>query len=95
MIFYLGDIAFRCNFSTADNNKIITDRRAGRIRDGTKDIINTLNEMVIEEYEDVKIIFKESTGHRAVLVLRSEGDESLSDAVSDADPKNEGKPPQK
>ncbi len=88
-----GDIAFRCNFSTADNNKIITDRRAGRIRDGTKDIINTLNEMVIEEYEDVKIIFKESTGHRAVLVLRSEGDESLSDAVSDADPKNEGKPP--
>lgn len=90
-----GDIAFRCNFSTADNNKIITDRRAGRIRDGTKDIINTLNEMVIEEYEDVKIIFKESTGHRAVLVLRSEGDESLSDAVSDADPKNEGKPPPK
>ena len=88
-----GDIAFRCNFSTADNNKIITDRRAGRIRDGTKDIINTLNEMVIEEYEDVKIIFKESTGHIAFLVLRSEGDESLSDAVSDADPKNEGKPP--
>lgn len=88
-----GDIAFRCNFSTADSNKIITDRRAGRIRDGTKDIINTLNEMVIEGYEDVKIIFKESTGHRAVLVLRSEGDESLSDAVSDADPKNEGKPP--
>lgn len=88
-----GDIAFRCNFSTADSNKIITDRRAGRIRDGTKDIINTLNEMVIEGYEDVKIIFKESTGHRAVLVLRSEGDESLSDAVSDADPKNEGKSP--
>jgi 2,3-bisphosphoglycerate-independent phosphoglycerate mutase len=88
-----GDIAFRCNFSTADSNKIITDRRAGRIRDGTKDIINTLNEMVIEGYEDVKIIFKESTGHRAVLVLRSDGYESLSDAVSDADPKNEGKPP--
>ncbi len=88
-----GDIAFRCNFSTADSNKIITDRRAGRIRDGTKDIINTLNGMIIEGYEDVKIIFKESTGHRAVLVLRSEGHESLSDAVSDADPKNEGKPP--
>jgi len=90
-----GDIAFRCNFSTADSNKIITDRRAGRIRDGTKDIVETLNEMVIEGYENVKIIFKESTGHRAVLVLRSEDDKSLSDAVSDADPKKEGKIPKK
>lgn len=28
-----GDIAFRCNFSTADENGIVTDRRAGRIRE--------------------------------------------------------------
>ncbi|MEA4957016.1 MAG: 2,3-bisphosphoglycerate-independent phosphoglycerate mutase [Methanobrevibacter sp.] len=88
-----GDIAFRCNFSTANDEKIIIDRRAGRIRDGTVEIVETLNDMVIEGYEDIKIIFKESTGHRAVLVLRSEGDNKLSDAVSDADPKNEGKPP--
>lgn len=88
-----GDIAFRCNFSTVDDNKIVTDRRAGRIRDGTKEIIDKLNEMVIEGYEDVEIIFKESTGHRAVLVLRSTRGQGLSDAVSDADPKKEGKPP--
>lgn len=88
-----GDIAFRCNFSTADDNKIITDRRAGRIRAGTKEIIDKLNNMVIEGYEDVKIIFKESTGHRAVLVLRATGSKSLSDAVTDADPKKEGKVP--
>ncbi|KZX15759.1 2,3-bisphosphoglycerate-independent phosphoglycerate mutase [Methanobrevibacter cuticularis] len=87
-----GDIAFRCNFSTADENQIITDRRAGRIREGTKDIIDSLNHMVIEGYDDVKIIFKESTGHRAVLVLRGNG---LSDAVSDADPKKEGNAPKK
>jgi 2,3-bisphosphoglycerate-independent phosphoglycerate mutase len=85
-----GDIAFRCNFSTADENGIVTDRRAGRIREGTKDIVNVLNTMVIEDYEDIQIIFKESTGHRAVLVLRGEG---LSDKVSDADPKVEGKKP--
>ncbi|MDD2643750.1 MAG: phosphoglycerate mutase, partial [Methanobacteriaceae archaeon] len=42
-----GDIAFRCNFSTADENGIITDRRAGRIREGTKDIVDVLNTMVI------------------------------------------------
>ena len=90
-----GDIAFRCNFSTADENKIITDRRAGRIRDGTKEIISSLNGMVIEGYDDVKIIFKESTGHRAVLILRATGEKGLSDAISDADPKKEGKPPKK
>ena len=38
--------------------------------------------------EDVEVIFKESTGHRAVLVLRGNG---LSDQVSDADPKHDGK----
>jgi 2,3-bisphosphoglycerate-independent phosphoglycerate mutase len=43
-------------------------------------------------YEDIEIIFKESTGHRAVLVLRGKG---LSDNVSDADPKKEGKSPKK
>lgn len=84
----LGDIAFRCNFSTADPNGVITDRRAGRIREGTDKIAETINSMELED--GVEVIFKESTGHRAVLVLRGEG---LSDAVSDADPKHEGKPP--
>lgn len=85
-----GDIGFRCNFSTSDEDGIITDRRAGRIRDGTADIVEVLNTMTIEGYEDVKIIFKESTGHRAVLVLRGE---NLSDKVTDADPKVEGNKP--
>lgn len=81
-----GDIAFRCNFSTADANGIITDRRAGRIREGTDQLAETLNTILLEE--DVEVIFKESTGHRAVLVLRGEG---LSDQISDADPKHDGK----
>ncbi|KAF5088969.1 2,3-bisphosphoglycerate-independent phosphoglycerate mutase [anaerobic digester metagenome] len=83
-----GDIAFRCNFSTADENGIITDRRAGRIREGTDKIAETINSMELDD--NVEVIFKESTGHRAVLVLRGEG---LSDKISDADPKHEGKPP--
>jgi 2,3-bisphosphoglycerate-independent phosphoglycerate mutase len=85
-----GDIAFRCNFSTADSKGIITDRRAGRIREGTEEIAAAINGMVIAD--DIEVIFKESTGHRAVLVLRGEG---LSDQISDADPKHEGKPPKK
>ncbi len=81
-----GDIAFRCNFSTADEDGIITDRRAGRIREGTDQLAETLNTMKLEE--DVEVIFKESTGHRAVLVLRGN---CLSDQISDADPKHDGK----
>ncbi|MGC9517070.1 MAG: 2,3-bisphosphoglycerate-independent phosphoglycerate mutase [Methanomicrobiales archaeon] len=85
-----GDIAFRCNFSTANDQGIITDRRAGRIREGTDKISNTINSLKLEGFEDIEIIFKESTGHRSVLVLRGKG---LSDKVSDADPKHDGKPP--
>jgi 2,3-bisphosphoglycerate-independent phosphoglycerate mutase len=81
-----GDIAFRCNFSTADDDRIIIDRRAGRIREGTKEIAQLINS--IDLNENVEVIFKESTGHRSVLVLRGSG---LSDQVSDADPKLDGK----
>ncbi|MCK9151907.1 2,3-bisphosphoglycerate-independent phosphoglycerate mutase [Methanobacterium alcaliphilum] len=87
-----GDIAFRCNFSTADETGLIVDRRAGRIREKTDQIASSINSIKLDGFEDVEIIFKESTGHRAVLVLRGEG---LSDQVSDADPKGEGKPPKK
>ncbi len=87
-----GDMAFRCNFSTQDENGIIVDRRAGRIREGTEKIAESINSIKLDGFEDVEIIFKESTGHRAVLVLRGAG---LSDKVSDSDPKHEGKPPKK
>jgi 2,3-bisphosphoglycerate-independent phosphoglycerate mutase len=60
-----GDIAFRCNFSTANEDLIITDRRAGRIREDTDQIAASLNSLQLEGFEDVEIIFKESTGHRA------------------------------
>ena len=83
-----GDIAFRCNFSTADEKGIIIDRRAGRIREGTDKLAQAINSL--DPINGVEIIFMESTGHRAVLVLRGEG---LSDQISDADPKHEGTPP--
>jgi 2,3-bisphosphoglycerate-independent phosphoglycerate mutase len=83
-----GDIAFRCNFSTSNSAGVIIDRRAGRIREGTDMIADSINGLKIDG--SVEVIFKESTGHRAVLVLRGEG---LSDQVSDSDPKYEGKKP--
>ena len=75
-----GDVAFRCNFSTVDENMNVIDRRAGRIKEGTHELAKALDGMKID---GVEVIFKESVEHRAVLVLRGEG---LSPAVSDADP---------
>lgn len=79
-----GDIAFRCNFATVDENGLILDRRAGRIRQGTSKLASALNGMTID---GIEILFKEATEHRAVLVLRGPG---LSAKVSDTDPKKEG-----
>ena len=81
-----GDIAFRCNFATVDDNLVVLDRRAGRIREGTDELAKALNE-AIGEIDGVKCIVKESVEHRAALILRGEG---LGDKVSDVDPHEVG-----
>ncbi len=81
-----GDIAFRCNFATVDNQGLISDRRAGRIRLGTDELAAALNGLMID---GIQVLFKEATEHRAVLVFRGPG---LSAKVSDTDPKKEGQP---
>jgi 2,3-bisphosphoglycerate-independent phosphoglycerate mutase len=79
-----GDLAFRCNFSTVDADLTVTDRRAGRITEGTTELAAALDGMQIE---DVTCYFKESIAHRAALVLHGPG---LSDKVSDVDPHGDG-----
>ena len=78
-----GDVAFRCNFATVadrDGRLIVTDRRAGRIREQAKELGPALDGM---EIQGIKVIFKPTVEHRAALVLRGPG---LSCMVSDADP---------
>ncbi len=74
-----GDIAFRANFATVDDKGVVVDRRAGRIREGTPELAKHLNMKI----EDVEVLFKEGTEHRAALVLRGEG---ISTNVTDNDP---------
>lgn len=76
-----GDVAFRCNFGTIDDNGIVLDRRAGRIREKTDELAKSLNGI---EVDGVKVIFKEATEHRAVLILRGL---NLSANITDTDPK--------
>lgn len=79
-----GDLAFRCNFTTVDENLVVLDRRAGRITEGTAELAAALNGIQIE---DVTFFFKESIAHRAALVMRGP---NLGADVSDTDPHAEG-----
>lgn len=79
-----GDISFRCNFATVDEKRIILDRRAGRIKERTDELSTALNGMKLE---DVICYFKESTAHRAALILRGK---NLGDKVTDVDPHQTG-----
>ncbi len=81
-----GDVAFRANFATMDENGIVTDRRAGRIRE-THEIAKSIQESV--KLGGAELLFRESTGHRAAVVFRGDG---LSANISSTDPNKEGKP---
>jgi len=83
-----GDVALRCNFATVDDNLVVSDRRAGRIRH-TDPLSEALDGMSLGD--GVSVIFKSATEHRAVLVLRGG---RLSAEITDSDPgtANEGEP---
>lgn len=74
-----GDVALRGNFSTVDENFIIKDRRAGRIR-GVAPLAQALDGI---EIDGVTFFVKPGTGHRAAIIMRGKG---LSSAIIDADP---------
>ncbi len=72
------DVAFRCNFATVEDGKIV-DRRAGRIKEGQDELAKAVREMDLE----VDFEFEKAVEHRCVLVLKSGG---LGGDVSDVDP---------
>lgn len=76
-----GDIAMRCNFATVDDTMEVLDRRAGRIRaPETSELVECLDGM---EIDGIECLVRESTEHRAVLILRGDG---LSSEITDPDP---------
>ncbi|MET1124692.1 MAG: 2,3-bisphosphoglycerate-independent phosphoglycerate mutase [Archaeoglobaceae archaeon] len=83
-----GDVAFRANFATVEGegdifDKVVVDRRAGRIQDTSQ-----LIEAIRREVElPVEFFIERGTGHRAAVVFRGEG---LSANVTDTDPKRIG-----
>jgi 2,3-bisphosphoglycerate-independent phosphoglycerate mutase len=78
-----GDVCFRGNFATVDENLTIIDRRAERIED-TEDLIKSLNKIKIK---GVKVIVRRAFGHRIGIIFRGK---DLSAKVSSNDPKRVG-----
>lgn len=85
-----GDIAVRCNFASADEKGIITDRRAGRISTEKCEEICAILSNNIKEIDNIKITIKAGIQHRFVVIFTGEG---LSEKVTDSDPLMEGKEP--
>jgi len=81
-----GDVCFRTNFATIDEGFVVKDRRAGRIREGSKELEEALKNLKPPE-PDVEVFFKSSTEHRGALVLRGK---NLSNKITDADPHKVG-----
>ncbi len=79
-----GDIAFRANFASVIDGKIV-DRRAGRIN-GTDELSRSLE----TEIDGIKFIVRSGVEHRAAVVMRGNG---LSDHIIDTDPHITGKSP--
>ncbi len=82
-----GDVAARANFATQDAQKVIIDRRAGRLATEECQRIVEMLAREIQEIDGVEIILKPGKEHRFVLILRGEG---LGDQVKDTDPQKEG-----
>jgi len=82
-----GDLALRCNFATLGEGRRIVDRRAGRditTQEAAK-LSENINENVRLESFLANFEFKNTTGHRASLVIRSEV-EPLSGEITNTDP---------
>ena len=83
--FRSGDLAVRANFATVDDSNKIIDRRVGRdlTEEEAKSLAQALNEQV--KLRGASFRFVHYIGHRAVLVIRAEG-EPLSGTISNTDP---------
>ncbi len=81
------EIAIRANFCTIKEDRVVLDRRAGRIEtEEMKRIVEKLSES-IKEVNGYRVNFMPGKEHRFVIVLKGEG---LKDAITDTDPQKEG-----
>ncbi|MFQ5888345.1 MAG: alkaline phosphatase family protein, partial [Candidatus Hydrothermarchaeales archaeon] len=82
-----GDLALRCNFATLGHENKILDRRVNRTltTEEAAELSKAINEKVKLESYPADFEFKNTIGHRCVLVIRSR-DKPLSSKITNPDP---------
>ena len=82
-----GDLALRCNFATLGKGKEIIDRRVARTlsTEEATELSRAANDEVVLESCPAAFEFKNTLGHRAVLVIRNKKC-SLSSKITNSDP---------
>ncbi len=80
-----GDVAYRANFATVDDKFTVIDRRAGRIdTKSAHELAKTIEEIEIDGF---KFIFRATTQHRGVVIVRGKN----TAITGDTDPHKTGK----
>jgi 2,3-bisphosphoglycerate-independent phosphoglycerate mutase len=82
-----GDLALRCNFATLGSENKIIDRRVGRdlTTNEARELSEAVNKKVRLEPHPVDFEFKNTIGHRGVLVIRDRK-RKLSSKITNTDP---------
>ncbi|MBM3896506.1 MAG: 2,3-bisphosphoglycerate-independent phosphoglycerate mutase [Thaumarchaeota archaeon] len=82
-----GDLALRGNFATIDDDRIITDRRAGRRieRDDAVEISKEIQEKTRFTNLNASVVVAPTIGHRVTVRIRCKG-EALSSDITNTDP---------
>jgi len=82
-----GDLALRCNFATMDQGGRIIDRRVGRnlTTEEAKVLAKAVNDEVRLESHPAELQFRNTFGHRGVLVIRRRR-RPLSGEITNTDP---------
>jgi len=83
-----GDVALRLNFATSDGAGLILDSRVGRslTTHESEELARALTDADLLADQGVHAEVRATVGHRGVLWLRAISGDSLSSAVSNADP---------
>ena len=82
-----GDLALRGNYSTLDDDEVITDRRAGRHieKEDADGIAKELEEKIKFSDPDTKIVVAPTIGHRVTVRIRTPS-KKLSSKITNTDP---------
>ncbi|MDE1769818.1 MAG: 2,3-bisphosphoglycerate-independent phosphoglycerate mutase [Thaumarchaeota archaeon] len=85
--FKSGDLALRGNFATINDERIITDRRAGRLieKKDAQDIAREIEEKLKFSNPKASVVVAPTIGHRLIVRIRCEG-VFLTPDISNTDP---------